>query len=1285
MNTPLSILSRCILLVGLCVVGCFPEQAPSPDDNGEAPASAGKTSQAQGGKRANSAGAAGKAAAGTAGKASTGSGGAPPAGDDDEPGFPEGDGTGGTGGTGYVETRQLVETCPPAASSLYLPQRAGVTTNDAQTVTIPIVVNNLWASFNAHCGHCHVDGNNGGYQVTRSRFGALVTQDVVDTYIKSANPLLAMPRGDEGAGADLGIDFSKRPAGDPIVALAASLTQWIAAGSPSDLFYIPNPDYGKQSLYLMTPEVAQNQTNLGSCVPAWNFTVGWGADRHKKMQDLDDMFAKARRTPAAAPHETPTPAEKQLGLPLHLSDTDLFTFDSQELARYGVIGFAPGYPLWSDGSGKLRYVRVPLGQSIKYDKTTQEFTIPRNTRFYKTFMKEVVDRGSQKKRYRKIETRIIVSRSDSSPGDPGALFGTYVWNADETEATLLGHDAVTDEDQVLRDLTAFPDKIISYYTDEPAADAIRFAVPPPRNETYALEAAKVLRHYVLPGKERCRQCHIGSVRSDFILGFTPMQISRRPLHEGGTIEETGHDELTQLERLSALGVITGVDSAADIPLLENSQGDRSPRNENELIAQGYMFGNCGHCHNPKGYATDSVPELGPLLNFWPSKTGGVFQFPLDRISPRTTRGAEGRAVPYITPSLYDLLPYGYNPKVRDSYAPKFFLDISDDGPVFDLAPWRSLIYRNTQSPFLYGEDLTIFPHMPLNTAGYDCRASQIFGNWMVSIPAARVHPTIAENYAGDVSLTTANASPGDPKIDNEPQPYLEVTPSAANDDYSDAVNAATERLEAFQQGMRYGVCPSNDDVIDLSLAPEGPIVGLPADSVVPKDGVPDHTHFVATDLTESPGPWSPRGTTWNDILVKHAFPDKMDPAIKQVVSLLTDNGGVTFDQKLKAFVSTPRPFAVWQTNPKCDFTKPPFSDHLAGSPRYAGADRPRWLDLGRVDPTAPLMDKLPGGNIYDMVCINCHGPKMDSKGRQADTVQQLTGGGSRVANFMTGMFGPLASPGTARGTADGFGSVVTSSLTADDWGARYMSWMALGGTTASIPKLVINLVARSVVAGTVRSNPLVSVSNASANMLEAARVACRRLYGLTSETTPDPTPGNQFGVPASNTSYLLQSNGDAELWERLCTINNPPMVRGLEVKNNGNGVNFSRAALFESTAYPANTPVGKQAGQIVMSSSSGGVTDDNAVPWCVKRSGDTDAAKKDLATFLANNMVNGQPLPVCPEALLNAVATDERLTEFAARGALNAGFAIFYYLDQVSKGLASTARFDECTLVPPSK
>jgi hypothetical protein len=290
---------------------------------------------------------------------------------------------------------------------------------------------------------------------------------------------------------------------------------------------------------------------------------------------------------------------------------------------------------------------------------------------------------------------------------------------------------------------------------------------------------------------------------------------------------------------------------------------------------------------------------------------------------------------------------------------------------------------------------------------------------------------------------------------------------------------------------------------------------------------------------------------------------------------------------------------------------------------------------------------------------------------------------------MTGLFGPLASPGSARATPDGFGSVVTSSLTADDWGARYMSWMALGGTTATIPQLVLNLVGRTPVAGTTRAFPLIDSSTASANMLEAAKNACGALYNLT-QATPDAAPANKFGVFGS-LYPLIQTNGDAELWERLCTINNPPFVRALEVQPSGSGAIFS-PVFYESTAYPANTPVGKQGGQIVMSSPSGGVTDDNDVPWCIIPASVSNPPgyPAAVARFLAANTINGQPPPLCPAALL-AHVVDADTTKgtpekdaFALRGAINAGFAVFEYLDEVSKGQASTELFDECTLVPPS-
>ena len=130
---------------------------------------------------------------------------------------------------------------------------------------------------------------------------------------------------------------------------------------------------------------------------------------------------------------------------------------------------------------------------------------------------------------------------------------------------------------------------------------------------------------------------MGSQNGSFVLGFTPLQLARRPTGMSGTLEPTAGDELTQLQRLIDLGVVSGMTSPEDVVPLEQSEGARRPRNDYELAAQAYMVGNCAHCHNPRGFPTKKAPLLKDVLNFLPSTDGGVFQFPLDRTSPVRAR------------------------------------------------------------------------------------------------------------------------------------------------------------------------------------------------------------------------------------------------------------------------------------------------------------------------------------------------------------------------------------------------------------------------------------------------------------------------------------------------------------------------------------------------------------------------------------------------------------------------------------------------------------------------
>src|SRR5580698_9268376 len=392
----------------------------------------------------------------------------------------------------------------------------------------------------------------------------------------------------------------------------------------------------------------------------------------------------------------------------------------------------------------MRYVRVPVGQSIAFDKATQKFSIPPNTRFYKTFLKQVNDANGNST-WRKIETRLIVSRPDTTNSDgsaaQNALFGSYLWNADESQATL--------SNQPLRDNTPFADQIFTYVTDE-AADQ-KIIATNPANLPAAEDAAGITRHYAVPGSERCIQCHMGSPSQAFVLGFTPLQVARRPTGEGGVYEPAAGDELTQVQRLIDYGVITGLTSQQDILPLEAAEGSRAPRNQYELNAQAYMVGNCAHCHNPRGYPSIRQPAIADVLIFLPGSGSneGIFQFPLETTSPIRKRGLNQNVpIPYVTPSLYDL--------PSDDAIGKYFCPDPTD-PACEsnlqwiLAPWRSLIYRNTDTPYDYFDDYAPFPHMPLNTSGYDCRVAKLMGDWMVSIPSKVKNPTMSETALPDVN------------------------------------------------------------------------------------------------------------------------------------------------------------------------------------------------------------------------------------------------------------------------------------------------------------------------------------------------------------------------------------------------------------------------------------------------------------------------------------------------------------------------------------------------------
>lgn len=1210
------------------------------------------------------------------------------------------------------------DNCIPALASEKLRARESAMLSPLKKELPPrpeqVSVRDLFDAFNANCGQCHVDRNDGDLQLTASTFAAGIDLDWVRSMKSNSaegqddQPPYMPPDGYGG----LPYDERVKRGGDAITQLAARIEAFVEQGKPGTFSAPDAADATTSTAYLASPSVGIQMTNMGSCVPDKQMV----ARETDRSAELDKVFAAA----------------KEFGdLPGRLDQTDLFTFDAKELAKHGVIAYSPAYTLWADNAKKLRMVRVPRGETIRFDKDAQEFSIPPNTRIYKTFFKKVTDITGRES-YRKMETRLILSRPDEKLADGSrrvrALFGTYAWNDAETEAVLVRDP--------LRNGTPFRDRFVPYVTDEKAAyDLISQG---PLDNDQALRDAHLIRTYAIPGSERCIQCHMGSYPGNFTLGFTPLQLHRRPQGKGGVTEPADRDELNQLQRLIDYGLISGMASPDDVVVLEDSQGERKPRNEAELQAQGYMLGNCAHCHNPYGFPSVTAPELKDLLNFLPlTPRGGIFQFPLDRTSPRILRGdLQNIPIAYITPSLYELGDgevAGKN-KRKSRIGPDFPGD-------YILAPWRSLIYRNVDTPFTYIEDNAIYPRMPRHTPGYDCRVRKILGTWMTSIPSRLVIPVenplvqktfvepdpmklktlmddeakrldtarkdIANNHQGYVDERMEVHS------DNMdlPQPYQEVSPT--DPDYQQALSDAATRARRFLDSPRHLDCQKpEDDIVDPKMS--GTNVTRPVDVFVPSPEYPDalnksfqytlpipvRSHWFVSDFTDPPPPWQPRRADWKDVLVDGKSDRPADKNMRRVLDGNTERGPVKVsgDDELRKLALEPKPFGIWaDKNKSCRF---PSSVKTVADYQ----DQPPWMGgkmvpQDKLEPNYRVPDKgdhvyeiAYGAQIYRTICYNCHGKNADSISRNADTISDLTGGNTRVANFMSGVFGPVAGKGETPNEKPGdnrtriFGVGASGGLTADDVGARYFTWMALGGTQRSIPEQILSFVSKSRVLGYQRLQPAEATSP---NMLILANKLCgeilpsrERLFDLEHGRLSTAVTSNDTAADAQ--SAAVYHTGEGEMWERICAHENPLPVRVLTFRSADQKLLVYNIppvtptaqgmyALYKRAGY-GGEPVGDGEGRVVK-----GISPFNKTPWCVRKI-DADTNAKLEARWAAAHP--DSKLPFCPDKFLGNEAnrlTDQDVDDWARRGAINAGLAVFLYLDAVSKGeIKPLPDYDQC-------
>lgn len=203
------------------------------------------------------------------------------------------------------------------------------------------------------------------------------------------------------------------------------------------------------------------------------------------------------------------------------------------------VPYTPQYPLWSNGSAKERVVILPAGESVDTsDRALWRY--PDGTIFAKTFSYEVPGGGPP----RKIETRIIRIRA----GDLETV--AYLWNAEQTEATLL-----------------------------PGEESTAVPVNDAQGNTFT---------HIVPSRVSCLSCHESGLQR--ILGFNELQLNH-------TLP--GHAR-AQLARLADDGLLSG-GLPADPARIEGDEETRA--------VIGYFQGNCAHCHDAVGFFDMTYPDF----------------------------------------------------------------------------------------------------------------------------------------------------------------------------------------------------------------------------------------------------------------------------------------------------------------------------------------------------------------------------------------------------------------------------------------------------------------------------------------------------------------------------------------------------------------------------------------------------------------------------------------------------------------------------------------------------
>jgi uncharacterized repeat protein (TIGR03806 family) len=316
--------------------------------------------------------------------------------------------------------------------------------------------------------------------------------------------------------------------------------------------------------------------------------VSFGEDNDGELYFLDFIGGGIHRL-APAPKSTLTaPA-----FPRKLSETGLFASVKDHKPAAGLIPYSVNAQLWSDGAHKERYLALPGDGKIEYNAVEypqpapgapRGWRFPDGTVMVKTFSLEL-ERGNPKSR-RRLETRLLHYQQLGGTEEVGDQYWhgyTYVWNDEQTDATLLDAGGL-DREYTIKDGKA------------PGGS---------RKQTW---------HF--PSRAECTLCH--TMPAKYTLGVNTLQLNKD--HDYGGVVAN------QLRTLEHLGVFTKPlpDEPEKLPRLVD------PFDESQSLekrARSYLHANCAHCHMKWGGGNAEFQLLATL--------------PLDKLGVVNTRPQHG--------------------------------------------------------------------------------------------------------------------------------------------------------------------------------------------------------------------------------------------------------------------------------------------------------------------------------------------------------------------------------------------------------------------------------------------------------------------------------------------------------------------------------------------------------------------------------------------------------------------------------------------------------------------